>query len=384
MGQRKAVTRKLLARYKKAGKKEKRQILNEFVAVTDYNRHYAAWRLRQSWITKLKRKKRIKVFRPRVYDVEVFRELKRIWLIWDCICSKRLVPFLPEAVKKMEQFGGTKYKPELKEKLLSISPATVDRMLVSVKKGYRIKGISTTKPGTLLKQQIPVRTFTDWDDLRPGFFEIDLVAHCGETLSGEYINSLNFTDVSSGWVEPAAVMGKAQERVFAEIEKIKKNLPFPLLGIDSDNDSPFINNELFRYCLKEQITFTRCRAGKKNDQAYVEQKNYSVIRRLVGYARYDKEKQLIIIKELYQTVRLYINFFHPVMKLIKKQRIGAKVKKWYDKAQTPCQRILIDKTISQLKKQRLKKQYQQLNPIELKRKIDQQLQKLENTLKVEN
>ena len=196
------------------------------------------------------------------------------------------------------------------------------------------------------------------------------MAHCGEVNAGEYINSLNFTDVASGWVEPEAVMGKSQFRVFEGIENVEENLPFPILGIDSDNDSPFINAHLFNYCGENKITFTRCRANKKNDQCHVEQKNYSVIRRAVGYSRYDTQEELKVIRELYSNLRLYINFFQPVMKLKEKTRCGAKVKKKYDPAKTPYQRILDSKHISQKIKEKLKIQYGKLNPAQLKRNIN--------------
>lgn len=384
MSQKKAITRQLLVRYKKATKKEKQRLLDEFVVVTNYNRHYAAWVLRQPWKGRGFRKGKRRIQRPRVYDLQVFRAIKKIWFVWDCICSKRLVPFLPEAVKKLETCREAQFSPELRRKLLAISPATLDRMLAPVKRKYKLKGVATTKPGTLLKSQIPIRTFTDWDDKRPGFFEVDLVAHCGDSPRGEYANTVNFTDVATGWGEFEAVLGKAQIRVFKAINNRISECPLDFLGFDSDNDAPFINNQLFRYCEKNKITFTRCRPNKKNDQAFIEQKNYTVVRRWIGYARYDTQKQVDLINQIYQYLRPYVNFFQPIMKQTKKTRVGAKTKKWYDKAQTPCQRVLADKAVSKKTKQILIKQYQQLNPVELKRKIDALLKKLYVTLKVEN
>jgi len=394
MKQKQAITRETVLRYKKTGKKEKGIILNEFVKITNYNRSYARRVLRQKAkrkvVGKIKagdfevllvedgRRKKQKQKRPKAkkYDKKTFLSLRKIWIICDSICSKRLAPFMTEIIPVLEKFKEIEIDKNTREKLFSISPATIDRMLAATKKSCQLKGFSTTKPGTLLKHKIPIRTYADWNDKKPGFFEIDLVAHCGANASGEFVFSLNFTDVSSGWVEPVGVMGKSQIRVFEGIEEIEQRLFFDLLGIDSDNDSPFINAHLINYCYENKITFTRCRAGKKNDQAYVEQKNYSVIRRAVGYARYDTQKELEILNELYVNLRLYINFFQPVMKLIKKTRIGPKNKKKYDKAQTPCQRILKSKSIDKKVKAKLKTQYAKLNPAKLKRNITELQNKL--------
>jgi len=251
-----------------------------------------------------------------------------------------------------------------------------NRLLAPTRKRYRIKGRSTTRPGTLLKKSIPIRTFTDWDEAKPGFFEVDLVSHDGGAVRGDFIQSLNFTDISTGWDEMIAVKNKAQRWVFSGIETIKERLPFSILGIDSDNGAEFINDHLLRYCEKEQITFTRSRPYRKNDSCFVEQKNYSVIRRAVGYARYDTDKELNILNELYNYLRLYVNFFQPVRKLIKKERIGSKVIKKYDEAKTPYRRVLASPDIEDEIKMKLRKEYDMLNPAELKRKIT----KLQNKL----
>ena len=395
MKQKQAVSRQVALRYKKAGKKEKGIILSEFTRTTGYNRSYAARVLRQKAKVKIvrqiktrgfnvvvfedgrRKKSKQKRIKAKKYDQKVSSVLKKIWVICDCICSKRLGPFLPTVILVLERFGEIKVDEKTKKKLLKISPATIDRLLKNTKKSYQFKkGFSTTKPGTLLKNKIKIRTFSDWDDLRPGFFEIDLVAHCGEVNAGEYVFSLNFTDVYSGWVEPEAVMGKSQYRVFNRLKKVEQNLAFPILGIDSDNDSPFINAHLFKYCEINKITFTRCRANRKNDQCHVEQKNYSVIRRAIGYNRYDSEEELKIIRELYQNLRLYVNFFQPVMKLKEKTRNGAKVTKKYDKAKTPYQRLLESKSLNQKVKDKLKAQYVKLNPAWLKRNLERLQNKL--------
>ena len=389
MRQKKAVTRELRDRYQRSSKKEKSVILNGFIQLTGYNRCYACQVLnvkkekvlgylniagkRIKYIAdkgKIKRKKK------KIYDQDVLVALKEIWIICDYICSKRLAPFLSEIIPVLERWGEIKLNLKVREKLFKISAATIDRLLSDTRKRYRIKGRSTTRPGTLLKKSIPIRTFADWDEKVPGFFEVDLVSHDGGATRGDFNQSLNFTDISTGWEEMVAVKNKAQVWVFAGIKGIKERLPFSILGIDSDNGSEFINAHLIRYCEKEHITFTRSRPYRKNDSCFVEQKNWSVIRRAVGYGRYDTDKELSILNELYSYLRLYVNFFQPVRKLIKKERIGSKVIKKYDQAKTPYRRVLASPDIKEEIKVKLKNQYAMLNPAELKRKIT----KLQNKL----
>jgi hypothetical protein len=379
MSQRQAVTKELKLVYQKAGKKEKGEIIDRLAELTGYHRYYAAFKLSRPWIKR--RRRRLPVSsRPRIYDHAVFHALRKIWVIYDGICSKRLIPTLPEAVRKLEKCGELTLSQKVKAKLLAISPATMDRMLKPVRAAFKLKGISTTKPGTLLKNQVPLRTFSQWDDKQPGFMEIDLVAHCGDSARDMFIYSLNLTDVFTGWTEPVAVMGKAEVRVFGGLQTVEARLPFSLLGLDSDNDSAFINGELIHYCESKHITFTRCRPYRKNDQAYIEQKNYSVVRRVIGYARYDTDEQLILINRIYVCLRLYINFCLPVMKLIRKERFGSKVRKHYDVAKTPYQRLLEAKTITQMRKENLHRQYAKLNPADLRRSLNRLLKKLHQTL----
>jgi hypothetical protein len=229
----------------------------------------------------------------------------------------------------------------------------------------------------MLKSQIPIRTFSEWDDNKPGFLEIDLVGHEGGDPRGEFIQSLNAVDISTGWTEMDAVKNKAEKWVFEAIEALKEILPLDLLGIDSDNGGEFINNHLYKYSIENKITFTRARKYRKNDNCYVEQKNYSVVRKYAGYYRYDTEEELKILKELYKHLRLYINFFQPVMKLKEKVRIGSKVIKRYDKPKTPYQRVLESGHVSKDKKEALKEQYRKLNPAELQRRIIRLQEKLQ-------
>jgi hypothetical protein len=250
-----------------------------------------------------------------------------------------------------------------------MSRSTIDRCLQPARFEHR-RGLSTTKPGALLKKAIPVRTYAEWDDARPGFVEMDLVAHCGETTAGQYLNTLTVVDISTGWTECLAVYQKTQPAVFEAILQLRQRLPFPLLGVDSDNGGEFINDILYRYCLTEQITFTRSRPYKKNDQAHVEQKNWSVVRHLIGYDRFETEEELALLRSLYADLRLYVNFFQPVLKLIGKEQVDGKTVKRYDRAATPFRRVLASKEVSIEVKARLTALYFQLNPVTLRHEVD--------------
>jgi len=305
------------------------------------------------------------------------RALEQIWESYGRICSKRLQPFLREAIRVLERCQEINLSQDTKELLLKISSASIDRCLRPVRL-QAPHGLSTTKPGSLLKSLIPVHTFTEWDAERPGFLEIDLVAHCGNTTEGQYLNTLTCTDLATGWTEVTALPHRSQEAVSEAIHLMRQRLPFPLLGIDSDNGSEFINDLLYRYCLDEKISFTRSRPYKKNDQAHVEQKNWSVVRHTVGYDRWETPQALALLESIYDDLRLYINCFQPSFKLIAKERLGHKTRKRYDPAKTPYQRVLERKDISLEAKARLMHCYLQLNPAELRRQIDQKTAKLWN------
>jgi hypothetical protein len=232
-----------------------------------------------------------------------------------------------------------------------------------------VRGRQGTKPGSILKRQIPIRTFAEWDDRRPGFCEVDLVAHDGGSGAGEFCQTLDLVCVATGWTEMRALPTKAQRWVFEALVDIREALPFPLLGLDSDNGGEFINTELFRYCEQEGITFTRTRPYRKNDNCFVEQKNWPVVRQQVGYLRYDTPGELQALRELYRYLRLYVNFFQPQMKLTSKTRRGAKVSKTFDTARTPYQRVLESPDIADQAKEALRETYLGLNPAQLKRDI---------------
>ena len=391
MKHRKAVTSAVQNRYVKAIKKAKTMILDEFCTTTGYNRVYAARILRlkvgkvigyaRMGGKKIKyvigKKKKTKKKRDKIYTYDVFLKLKKIWAIFDFICSKRLTPFMAEAVEKLEYHREIDLTDKVREKLTKISASTIDRLLKSEKDKFRLgKGRKGTKPGTLLKHSIPIRTFADWNDAKPGFVEVDLVGHDGGNNSGDFIQSLNFVDIATCWDITAACINKAQVHVFEALRAIISRFPFIILGIDSDNGSEFINAIMLRYCAENEITFTRSRPYKKNDSCYVEQKNYSVVRRNVGYSRYDTEDELSILNELYIYLDHYTNYFQPVVKLVLKTRTGSKVTKKYDMARTPFRRVLESEYIDDKIKARLEVQYDSLNPADLKRKISKLQDKL--------
>lgn len=353
-------------RYLKAKKTEKEQILNELIATTGYHRKYAIRILKHS----PKAKGLSKPGRRKVYQGEVVQALEKIWVIYGRICSKRLHPFLPEGIGILERCGELLLSPEIKALLLRMSRATIDRCLKKARFTQPQHGLSTTKPGSLLKKAIPIRTFTPWQEEQPGFLEIDLVAHCGFTTEGTYLNTLTATDLATGWTECLALANKTQLAVSQAIVQLQNDLPFTLLGLDSDNGSEFINETLYRYCLAEQITFTRSRPYQKNDQAHVEQKNWSVVRHTIGYDRLETADELALLRSIYTDLRLYINFFQPVLKLVGKQRIDGKTIRTYDQATTPYRRVLALKTLPLEVKATLMAQYVQLNPVALRASID--------------
>ena len=357
-------------RYLRGGRKEKGRILDEFTQVTSYHRK-AAIRL----LYRRKPPQSVKCRgRPRRYGPEVAEALKVAWEATDRLCSKRLQPFLPELANILRRHGKGNMTAEVEAQLCRMSPATIDRLLRPWRQLGGRRRFTTTKPGSLLKQSILIRTFADWQDDRPGFLEVDLVHHCGESTEGFYLTTLSTVDVASGWSECVGVWGKGQHRVGAAVHRVRQRLPFPLLGIDSDNGSEFINQHLYTYCRRGEITFTRSRSYKKNDSCHVEQKNWSVVRRLVGYDRYNSQAALEELNRIYDLLRLYVNFFQPVMKLVSKTRHGARVHKVYDTARTPYQRLLEAGVLTEAKQQELAAIYLGLNPVSLLRQINENLE----------
>lgn len=366
MAQKKAVSAEMAKRYRRATKRTKAAMIDELAALTGWSRRNARRRLTAGADPPQPKRCRSAV---RIYDDEVLGVLRRLWALAGGPCGKRLAPFLGEFVDALVRYGELKISSEVRCMLTSMSASTVDRAMAPERKRLQVKGRSGTKPGSMLKSQIPIRTFAEWDDARPGFVEVDLVGHDGGNLVGEYCQTLDLTDVSSGWTAMRAVQNKAQVRVHAALEHIVAGLPFPLAGLDSDNGSEFINEQLFTWCATNQITFTRSRPYRKNDNCFVEQKNWTHVRQAVGYARFDTPAELECLNQIYEVWMLWVNYFSPQMRLVSKTRNGAKVSRRYDIAATPYQRLLASEHIGPKTKAALRRRYRELNPGALSREI---------------
>lgn len=365
---RKELLERIRAKYQASTWTEKTKVLDAFVDASGYRRKYAISLLNktpeelQARRTELRR-------RQKTYCDGVKQAFLSVWRAANEICPKRLVPFLPKFIEALERYGHLKLQPTIKERLLKVSIATAERFLQSHRSENKQRGVSTTRAGTLLKKQIPIRTFADWSDITPGFVEADLVAHCGDRASGIFLNTLTLTDIATGWTECIPLLRRSEADVRSALENIRKVLPFPLLGLDTDNGSEFINHELLRFCESECITFTRARAYRKNDQAHVEEKNGSVVRRMIGYDRFEGLGAWRILAALYAKLRLYVNFFQPSQKLLQKRRNGSKTVKQYDKASTPCERLLASAHVSDRTKTFLNATFDDLDPVALLEQI---------------
>ncbi len=353
--------------YKNVSWKERHQILNQLVLATGYKRDYASYVLLHPPVSDKKKQKR----QGSSKYATIVSSLNKLWGFSNFAAGKRLVGMIPSYVETLTRDKELFLTEKQKELLLSVSAATIERIISPQRKTVFGKGRTTTKPGTLLKQQIPIHVFTRWDDRKPGFGEIDLVAHCGVSVKGEFAYTLDFIDLDTNWDECVAFLGRGENNAQKALLLIKGRLPFQMKGIDSDNGEEFINWHMYRWCQKEEITFTRCREYRKNDQAHVEEKNWSVVRRYAGYKRFDQLQQVILLNKLYEVLRLYFNFFQATMKLEKKERVNEKVKRIYPKAKTPYQRVLEHKYIPEKNKEKLRQEYQMLNPANLLRKIQE-------------
>jgi len=359
-------------RYKKVSKPLRARILDEFCQVCRYNRKYAIRLLNGA--APQKPKATLPKGRRPTYGAKVISSLTAIWEGAGYPCSvrlKALLPlWLPWAIKRLA------ISAQLQKQLLSISPATIDRRLKPRKRQLKKRLYGRTKPGTLLKHHIPIKT-DSWDVKTPGFTETDLVSHSGNSGAGEFIHSLNVTDIHSTWVESRAVMGKGQIGVLKAMQDIEQALPFKLLGIDSDNGSEFINYHLKTFCDQNKIQFTRGRPYKKDDNAHIEQKNYTHVRKIFGYLRYDSQSAQKAMNDLYQNeLRILQNLFLPSMKLIKKTRVGSKLQRRYDKPQTPLERLLGCLQADPVKTRELKRLRDQTDPFQLAKRMEQKLERI--------
>lgn len=359
-------------RYRRVGRADKGRILDEFVAATGYHRKSAVRLLRQGPPPA----RAGRGGRPRVYSAVVIGALRVAAEESNWLCGKRLAPFLGELVPALEAEGRLRLEPGVRDLLLGMSAATIDRRLQPFRLQGRPHGLGGTKPGTLLKAQVPIHTYTPWEEQRPGFVEIDLVAHCGTSTAGHYLNTLTATDVATGWTECFGVWGKGQAAGLTALTELRQRLPVPLLGIDSDNGSEFLNAHLLKYCRDERLTFTRSRPYWKNDQAHVEQKNWSVVRALVGYDRYESAVALEQLNRLYRSLHLWTNHWQPVLKLVAKERVGAQVRKRYDRAQTPYRRVLAAATLTAEARRCLTAAHAAHGPSALRRALQQQVDQL--------
>jgi len=363
----------LRERYFKAKtKKEKSQILDEYCRNTGQSRKYVIRKIRRADLRPKQRKKR-----KETYDGQVKAALAKIWEIFNYPCGQRMKPLLEKETDRLREFWEIEVSDEVASKLKRMSSATIDRKLKHQREvSHLLKPKSGPKPGYLLKQKIPIK-LTQWDTSKLGYVEMDLVVHCGSSTLGEYINTVSTTEISSGWWEGEAIMGKSKEYVFYALKEIRRRTSFDWKGMDSDNGSEFINQVLYKYCHREGIEFTRSRENRKNDNAYIEEKNWTHVRKIFGYLRYDTLIEQEIMNDLYHNeLRHYQNFFQPVMKLASKERIGSKVKRKYDETKTPYQRLIESGQISEEVKKELEGIYLSLNPAELKRSIDAKLAKL--------
>jgi hypothetical protein len=361
-------------RYQQASSRvEKRQLLDEVVAVAGIHRKAA--------IRMLRRAPRPRPTpgpggRPREYGPAVAAAATVVWQAAGRIGAHRLHPFVPELLERLVQCAELTIPPTVEKQLRQASAPTLKRLLAPARAQYPPRRATVTHPGPALKHEIPIRTFTEWNDVRPGFLEIDLVGHCGSRTEGFFLCTLCAVDIATAWVELEAVWGKYQNRVGGAVEHIRRRLPMPLLGLDSDNGSEFINRRLLDYCRRYAITFTRSRAWKKNDSAHVEQKNGAIVRQLIGYDRFATRAAHAQLQRVYQLARLHVNFFQPVQKLVSKSRQGARVHRVYDQAQTPYQRLCASGVLAPAKQAELERLYQRLNPLGLRRDLDAALERL--------
>ena len=381
MKSRKELSQAVARRYRKANRKGKTRILDEFVAATGYNRSYAAMLLRNyrgartvassGGSTRVVAEKHARKAggRPPVYGKDVQLALEKLWKRFGYLCGKRLVPVIRTTLPFVSAHRGLKISSTTCTALQTISPASVDRLLAPARKRLFLKGVSHTKAVSALGSQIPVRTFSEWKDVAPGHFQLDLVGHDGGIAEGQFCFTLSATDVCTGWTERRAVQTKAARNIAPALENMRKAVVFRLLEIHPDNGSEFINHILTSYCREQGIRMTRSRAGRKNDNCYVEQKNFDTVRKLVGYARYVGEQTVGLMNELYRLHGLLQNYLYPSQKLISKTRCGARVHKHHDSPKTPADRLLARTDITPRMRWNIHARRQAIDPIQISTQV---------------
>lgn len=357
---RRALLKQFASQYREASPAQKPMLLDTFAQSTGYHRRYGMWLLNHAEdVLHAPAYKRASHYEP-----EVRHALFLVWHAANRICAKRLIPYLSTLVEALERHEHLHLTEECRSQLLTMSAATADRLL-HARCACGLRGISTTKAGPLLKQHIPIRTYHQWNETQPGFLEADLVAHCGMDLQGSYLYTLTLTDVATGWTECLPLLNKSQEMVLAAFHHARTLFPFPILDIDTDCGTEFINESIATYCADEHITFTRGRPDLKNDQCFVEQKNGAVVRQVVGYDHPEGAHTSEQLVQLYRALRLYVNYFQPSMKLLSKQREGKHVRRVYDPAKTPLQRLLLSGVLAEERQRELIENSHALDPVRL-------------------
>ena len=384
---RRQITKAMIKRYRKATKVEKSVILDQLCEVNGWHRDHARKALRLAMAAPpgppVPRRPREPVL---AYGPEIIEALRKVWAVLDGPTGKRLAPAMPVLVGSLRRHGELVVTDEVAAQLVTMSAATIDRRLAADRAELSTRrGRSLTKPGSMLKSQIPMRTWADWDDKRPGFLEVDLVGHDGGDLNGQFCYTLTCTDIATGWTENRTVRNKAAKWVFAALVEIQAQFPFRVLGIDSDNGSEFINHHLLGWCIDNSITFTRSRPNNSNDGAHVEQKNWAVARRTAGYWRYETPAQMAVLNQIWTALSPLTNLFTPQQKLVSKTRVGATVTKTYDTAKTPYQRLLgHPDALDDHDAKMLIKRLDTTNPAQLRREVTDLQGDLINKVKHQN